>query len=103
MKKLLSVLIGVVAAAVVAYVRGGDAGAAILIALAFAVPIGINAFVLPGFGTLAPAAAFVALMGIFGPDSSVLGDWVWLWLCLTFAAVVVSIWTWIDMRRRRRS
>jgi hypothetical protein len=103
MKKLLSVLIGVLAAGVVGYLKGGDAGAAAVVALAFAVPIGINALVLPGFGTLAPAAAFVALMAVFGPDSAVFGDWVWLWLCLTFAAVVVSIWTWIDKRRRRKS
>jgi hypothetical protein len=103
MKKLLSVLIGFVAAGVVAYLKGGDAGAAVLVALAFTVPIGVNALVLPGFGTLAPAAAFVALMGVFGPASAALADWVWLWLCLTFAAVVVSIWTWIDTRRRRRS
>ncbi|ONI87020.1 hypothetical protein ALI144C_10305 [Actinosynnema sp. ALI-1.44] len=103
MKKLLSVLVGALAAGVVAYVKGGDAGAAALIGLAFAVPIGINALVLPGWGTLAPAAAFVGLMAVFGPDSAAIRDWVWLWLCLAFAAVVVSIWTWIDMRRRRKS
>jgi hypothetical protein len=105
MKRLISVLIGAIAAGVVGYFKsGGDIGGAALVGLAFAVPVAITAISLPGFNTLAPAVAIALLMAVFGPNGSAgLGDWAVLWICLTVAAVVTTIWTWISARRRRRT
>jgi hypothetical protein len=105
MKRLLSILIGALAAGVAGYIKSGDEATASGVALAFAIPIGISAIGLPGFRSLVPAAVFVALMLVFGPTersegSNILSDWAFLWMCCTVAAVGVSVWTLVSRRRK---
>nr|WP_042191613.1 hypothetical protein [Kibdelosporangium sp. MJ126-NF4]CEL20187.1 hypothetical protein [Kibdelosporangium sp. MJ126-NF4]CTQ97412.1 hypothetical protein [Kibdelosporangium sp. MJ126-NF4] len=105
MKRLLSVLLGALAAGVAGYIKSGDETAATGVALAFAIPIAINTITLPGLRALVPAAVYVVLMLVFGPTersegSNILSDWAFLWMCCTIAAVVVTGWMLISRRRK---
>ncbi|ONI75069.1 hypothetical protein ALI144C_40615 [Actinosynnema sp. ALI-1.44] len=105
MKRLLSVLVGALAAGVAGYIKSGDEATASGVAVAFAIPVAINTIGLPGLRALVPAAVYVALMLVFGPTSrpegaNILSGWAFLWMCCTIAALVVTVWLLVSRRRK---
>lgn len=106
MRQLAAVLIGFVAACVIAAVFGADFTSAVAVGLFYTVPILVG-LVLPWWGPVSMALAVVIIMLIAGPFSpedqdSVIAWWGWLWPWLTIAAVLTVGYTWFEQRRKAR-
>ncbi|ALG08776.1 hypothetical protein [Kibdelosporangium phytohabitans] len=105
MKRLLSVLVGALAAGAAGYVKSGDEATASGVALAFAIPIAISTIALPGLRALVPAAVYVASMLVFGPSeraegANILSGWALLWMCCVLAAILVTVSLLVSRRRK---
>ena len=107
MRQLAAVLIGFVAACVIAAIFGADFTSAVAIGLFYTVPILIG-LVLPWWGPVSMAVTVVIVMLIAGPftpkdqQGSVISWWAWLWVWITLAAVLTVGYTWIEQKRKAR-
>lgn len=107
MKKLIAVLIGFVVATAIAYVKGADLTAALVVGIFYTVPIAIT-MVLPPWGPGGMVVIVGVAMLLAGPsaprdqEEGLVAAWGYLWVWVTLAAVIVTLWTWVEQRRSRR-